>query len=171
MRHNARDAYLETEVLTASPQRLRLMLIDGALRQARQASQLAEQQRLDDAAHALARCGDIVIELLGSIQPHVAPVARDVASVYIYLFQSLTEIHVTREFHKLAGAINVLEIERETWQQVCTQMPAAPPGMRSPTKQASEISAASAADILAAGNPAARSPTAGQTLGPFSIDA
>ena len=27
-----RDAYLETQVLTATPQRLRLMLIEGAIR-------------------------------------------------------------------------------------------------------------------------------------------
>ena len=35
-----RDAYLETEVTTATPQRLRLMLIEAAIRRARAAQAL-----------------------------------------------------------------------------------------------------------------------------------
>jgi flagellar secretion chaperone FliS len=119
---SARDTYQQTQVNTASPQRLRLMLIDGALQQA-QAAKAAWAESRPDAAESLTRCRDIVVELLSSIRPDDTPIVRQTLGIYAYLFSALTELQQTRDPHQLAGIIRVLDEERETWQEVCLALP------------------------------------------------
>ncbi len=44
-----------------------------------------------------------------------------VAAVYAFIFRRLVEAGYRRDEAKLADAIRLLEIERETWQRVCQQ--------------------------------------------------
>jgi flagellar protein FliS len=139
MNPSARDAYLETEVATATPQRLRLMLIEAALRRTRQAETALAANQLDDARAALARSREIVGELLAGIQPDQSPVAKTVLGLYAYLLSTLTEIGQTRDAVQLAGVLRVLEEERETWQQVCLQLPDRPVAEHSAAAIAEEL--------------------------------
>lgn len=126
MHATARDAYLEAQVLTATPHKLRLLLIEGALRFARQSLKCWDDHRDAEALQALVRCRAIVSELLTSIRTEESPVARKVAAVYVFLFRELAEAQLQRDPSRLPGAIEVLETERETWRQVCDRMPQAP---------------------------------------------
>jgi flagellar protein FliS len=117
------EIYLEMQVSTATPQRLRLMLIDGALRQARRTAELWRDGQLDTALEALIRCREIVGELIAGIDKEASPLASQVSSVYVFLFSLLTEVQQTRDGQQLAAIIRVLEEERETWRQVCEQVP------------------------------------------------
>ncbi len=128
MTPNARDVYQETQVLTATPQKLRLMLIEGALRFAQQAIACWDQR--DQRAvrcNALARCHDVLIELYGSVRADQLPVASQVKALYRFLFRHLAEATATDDCQKVREIVRVLEQERETWRQLCTKMPAAPP--------------------------------------------
>jgi flagellar protein FliS len=117
------EIYLEMQVSTATPQRLRLMLIDGALRQARRTADMWRDGQFDTALEALIRCREIVGELIAAVDKEASPLARQVASVYVFLFSLLTEVQQTRDEHQLGSIIRVLEEERETWRQVCEQVP------------------------------------------------
>jgi flagellar protein FliS len=117
------EIYLEMQVSTATPQRLRLMLIDGALRQARRTADSWCEGQFDTALEALIRCREIVGELIAGIDKDASPLASQVASVYVFLFALLTEVQQTRDEHQLAAIIRVLEEERETWRQLCEQVP------------------------------------------------
>ena len=55
MDSNARDTYLETQVKTATPQKLQLMLVEGAIRFAHQAIHHWEQQDEPAACESLIR--------------------------------------------------------------------------------------------------------------------
>ena len=120
------DAYLETQVLTATPQRLRLMLIDGAIRAADQTAQFWQEEQLDQGLESLIRCRDIIGELIAGIRPDASPLAQKVLGLYLFLFQALTEAQLSRDRQKLAHVRRVLTAERDTWQQVCQQLPEAP---------------------------------------------
>ena len=61
------EIYLEMQVGTATPQRLRLMLIEAALRQARRTLVLWSEGQSDAALEALIRCREIVGELIAVI--------------------------------------------------------------------------------------------------------
>jgi flagellar protein FliS len=120
---SARDTYLETQVNTATPQRLRLMLIEGALRQAQAAQAAWQAAQPEQAAEALIRCRDIISELLSGITPGDTPVVRQTLGIYAYLFSALTEVQQSRDAHQLAGIVRVLDEERQTWQEVCLALP------------------------------------------------
>lgn len=120
------DAYLETQVLTASPQRLRLMLLDGSIRFADQTAQFWQEEKLDQGLESLIRCRDIIAELIAGIRPDASPLAQKVLGLYVFLFKALTEAQLSRDRQKLAHVRRVLEAERDTWQQVCRQLAETP---------------------------------------------
>ena len=121
-----RDIYLELQVQTATPQKLRLMLIEGALRFARQTRDQWRAAQLDQALESLIRCREIVSELIAGIRPDQSPLASKVNGLYVYLCSALIEAQQTRDEHQLAAVIRVLEEERETWRQLCEQLPDRP---------------------------------------------
>ena len=123
---DACEIYLETQVQTATPQKLRLMLIEGALRFARRTQAGWSAGRIDEALESLIRTRDIISELMAGVEPDASPLTRQVNGLYTYLFSALTEAGQTRDEHQLAAVIRVLEEERETWQQLCERMPDRP---------------------------------------------
>ncbi len=129
MNQSARDNYLVTEVMTATPQKLQLMLIEAALRMAeRGRSKWREGDDLQ-AAESLSRAQQIVGELLASLdRDSDLPMVRRVAAIYLYLFRTLMEASHAHDEVKLADAVRVLEEERETWRQVCEKLGANVPG-------------------------------------------
>jgi len=119
----ARDTYLATEVTTAPPQKLQLMLLDAALRHGRRARERWSDGRDEQAGEALLRCQEIVSHLLGGMnREHDRELVRRVAGVYLFIYRRLVASQLERDLKKLDEALSILEIERETWQQVCLQL-------------------------------------------------
>jgi len=124
-----RFVYLETQINTASPQKLRLMLIEGAIRQAQLALDHWEQQRSDEALAAIRRCRSIAAELLDGVRDDGSDLVKQVMAIYSFIIAALTEAELGRDVSRLADVLTVLHEERETWQQVCltlTETPRAP---------------------------------------------
>lgn len=117
------DAYLETQVLTATPQRLRLMLIEGAIRRAHSAQVALGAGNLDQTFGDLNRCRDIVAELMSGIDANQSPLNRQILSVYTYLYSTLIDIGISPDAGRLSSVLRVLEEERQTWREVCEKMP------------------------------------------------
>jgi len=105
--------------MTATPQKLRLMLIDGAIRFANLTLSHWENGDHDAGFESIVRCRSIVSELLMTIKGDDNELARKVAGIYLFLFQHLTEAQLHRDADKLNQTLRVLEEERETWQSVC----------------------------------------------------
>ncbi|QDU77557.1 Flagellar protein FliS [Bremerella volcania] len=139
------ENYLETEVLTATPQKLQLMMINGAIRFAYQAQQLSEQQEKEEAWERLMRCREIVAQILCSIKNDGSELMQNVAGIYFFLFQELTDLHAKDEYHRLEGVLNVLNEERETWEELCRQMPEAP---ERPSDSQREITSSDAEEMM-----------------------
>lgn len=120
---SARDTYLATEITTAAPQKLQLMLLDAALRHGRAARECWRKGQTEQAGETLIRCQEIVSSLLGGMNPdHDRELVRRVAGVYLFIYRTLVAAHVEQDMKKLDEALGILEIERETWQQVCLQL-------------------------------------------------
>ena len=123
MSHSSHATYFETQVGTATPQKLRLMLIDGALRHARLTyERWRDGGPAEQAFESLVRARDIVGELVAGIRADASPLAAQVNNLYVYLFSALTEAQQTRDQTLLAGVIRVLEEDRETWWLLCEQL-------------------------------------------------
>lgn len=131
MEQPAHQSYLESQVLTATPQKLRLMLIEGAIRFGRQTLHHWEEDENEKALETIIRCRTIVSELLASVHVDESELTKKVAGLYLFVFRQLTEAQLRRDSHLVGEALRVLEAERETWQLVCEQMPEAPPAAAS----------------------------------------
>lgn len=135
MQHDARSSYLEAQIMTATPQKLRLMLIQGAIRNARRAHEAYAQQQFETATAATERCRGIIAELLSGVRQDRSELIQQVLSIYQFLFQQLTQVQLGRDPAALTGVIEVLEVEQETWQQVCQQLGHAPLRPSSPPRE------------------------------------
>lgn len=121
--HLALQNYLATEVHTATPQKLQLMLIDGALRFGQKGRALWHSGQGDAAGEAIIRCQQIVAQLLAGLNRDGQPeLARKISSVYLFVLNSLIAAYVNRDEQKLDDALTVLAEERITWQALCQQL-------------------------------------------------
>lgn len=131
------SSYLESKVLTAPPQRLQLMLIEGAIRCARQAEEAIRAGDRVAASASLLRTIDIVGELLAAARAQKSDLNKKVADVYWFLFRRVTEAKINFDAAALAESLRLLEYERETWQLVCDKLSSDNPGTPAgPHKQA-----------------------------------
>jgi flagellar protein FliS len=118
-----RSDYLYTEVMTATPQKLQLMLIEAALRSAHQARQHWAQEREEAASLALMRSQNILTELLATLNPHSDElVEQRVVASYMFVYRSLIAANLQHSEDQLDAALRVLEVERETWRLVCSDL-------------------------------------------------
>ncbi len=116
----AQESYLVAEVMTATPQKLRLMLLDAAIRSAERARGLADENEWKSAVEKIIHVQNIVSELLSSLDYESGDeLVKKVASIYLFIFRTLVIAAMKHDAEKLDEAIRVLEVERETWRQVC----------------------------------------------------
>lgn len=131
MSSSVQEDYLRSQVLTASPQKLQLMMIEAAIRHAQQGRNSLELNEGERAVNALVKAQEIIAELIGAIEP--APdsaLANRVKANYLFVHQSLVSGNLHRRIDPIDGALRVLQIERDTWQRLCQQTPTAPPAGR-----------------------------------------
>jgi flagellar protein FliS len=168
MHLSANEAYLETQITTATPQRLRLMLIEAGLRRARASHAAGQAGRTAESTLAIRQCRDIVTELIAGIRPDQTPEAKRVLAIHLFLFSTLVEIEFARDPHRLNDVIRVLEQERQTWQAICEQMP----DRQVAPAPAEETAPQRVADGWAPGyRPAAGNNPNNDPAAPFSIEA
>jgi flagellar protein FliS len=123
MSTSARESYLVTEVMTATPQKLQLMTIDAAIRSIEQTKQHWQANEDAEAAETLIRAQEIMGELMGSLnRDDDSDLVKKIAAVYLFVFRTLMEANIGRNEEKLNDALKVMEVERETWRQVCEQL-------------------------------------------------
>lgn len=110
------NAYLRTQVLTASPQQLRLMLLDGSIRFLQQAIDGLGNKDYEASYNGITQARAIVLELATSVSPDVdRELAERVRSVYMYLYRELIDASLNRSLPRLEKAADLLRYERETW--------------------------------------------------------
>ncbi len=110
------NAYLKTRVMTASPEELRLMLLDGAARFLRQGIDGLASKDYERSFNGISQCRAIVMELLTSVRPEQAPeLVERVQSLYSFMYAELVEASFSREIPRLEKVLGLLVFERETW--------------------------------------------------------
>lgn len=113
------DEYLENQILTASPHQLHLMVVDGAIRFARQGLAALEEQRWEALGKTLNRARDCVTELIGGINVHQGPeVADHTKTIFLFVYRVLVVAELERKPEQIDDAIRLLHMHRETWVEL-----------------------------------------------------
>ncbi len=117
------SAYLTTKVMTASPEQLRMMLLEGAVRFAYQAREGLEARDYEKSHSGFSQCRAIVLELINTIRPEPdESLAERVRSLYTYIYSELVESSFGKDVPRLDRAIGLLEFEVETWRQAMAKL-------------------------------------------------
>lgn len=110
------NAYLRTQVMSASPEELRLMLLDGAIKFLRQGRESLAQKDYEGSYNGLSQSRDIVLELLTTIRGDLNPeLAGTVKSLYTFIYTQIVDGGFEKDLVKIDSAVSLLEYERETW--------------------------------------------------------
>ncbi len=140
------NAYLRTRVMTASPEELRMLLLDGAVKFAHQGRDGLARKDHEAAYLGVSQCRNIIFELMTSVREEVDPeLVANVKALYGFIYKSLVESLHEKDLEKLDKMIGLIEYERETWAMLLQQLadergtaaparpaPAAAPGTRAP---------------------------------------
>jgi len=117
------NPYLKTKIMTASPEQLRLMLYDGALKFCRQAKAGLEKKNYEDSYSNLMRAQKIVLELSTSLNHDADPqLCQRLSALYTYVYRLLVDANMKRETPIIDEAIKLIEYERETWQMLMKKL-------------------------------------------------
>lgn len=117
------SAYLKTKVLSASPEELRLMLLEGAIKFAMQGREGLNTRNFEASFNGFSQARNIVMELINSIRADVDPdLCARVSSLYTYIYTQLVEASFQKDIPKAGKAIELLEYERETWAMLMEQI-------------------------------------------------
>ncbi|MEX0777795.1 MAG: flagellar export chaperone FliS [Phycisphaeraceae bacterium] len=117
------NPYLRTKILTASPEELRLMLYEGAIRFCRQALPALQSKNFEASYNALMRAQKIVLELSTSLNPDVAPdLCERLGALYTYIYRKLVDANLERKPELVSEALRLLEYEKETWQMLMKKL-------------------------------------------------
>jgi flagellar protein FliS len=115
--------YLRTQVLTATPEQLQMMLYDGAIRFAEQARPALQNKNWETSYSMITKAQRIIAELISSLRPDVAPeLCGKLAALYNYVYRQLIEANSHHKVEALDEAIKILRYQRETWALLLNQL-------------------------------------------------
>ncbi len=116
MNADGNNPYFKTQVLTASPERLRLMLIEGGIRFLRTGRDAMAARNWEKMHEALTNARNILVELSGSLRPDTAPdLCEKLAALYNYMLRLTIDGSFEKKPEKIDEAIRLLDYDRETW--------------------------------------------------------
>jgi flagellar protein FliS len=115
----APQAYKESAVLTAPPEKLVVMLYDGAIRFLRQAQVLMGEGRIEATNKRLQRAEAIIDHLLATLDMDAGgDIASRLQSIYLFSRRQLMESRVKRDPQLIGNVIGWLSELRESWATI-----------------------------------------------------
>ena len=116
----AQQAYRDSAILTAPPERLVVMLYDGANRFLIQAATGMRSGDLTLTNDKLRRAEAIVQELRATLDMSAGDVAVNLDSIYSFCQRHLLEARLKQDASKIEHVAKLLTELREAWEQVAS---------------------------------------------------
>ena len=119
----AAQKYLQTKVLTATPEQLQMMLFDGALRFCEQARAALQRKSYEESYALIGKVQKILLEMTTALKHNVAPeLCKKLAALYTFAYKRLVAANMQHDGKALEEAIEVLRYQRETWSLLMQQL-------------------------------------------------
>jgi len=112
------NAYQNTQVTTASPEKILLMLYDGAVRFSKLALDRMNRQDISGKGVYIGKALAIVTELMNTLDHKIGgEIAQNLERLYVYLIGEFTKANVNNDPKSLENAIAILSHLRDTWTE------------------------------------------------------
>ena len=114
---NAYASYAENEILTAEPEKLVLLMYQGAIKFIRQARIAIAEKRVEDAHNAILRAYAIVAELMATLdRERGGEIAANLERSYEFILSHLRSADATKDDKPLKEVEDLLVPLAETWE-------------------------------------------------------
>lgn len=120
---NAYQKYKQTSVMSASREKLLLMLYEGAIKFTKQAIKAAEEKNIADRCTNIGRAYDIILELNNTLDHKVGgEVAKNLEQLYMFMTEQYTKANLSGSAEPLRHNLKVLETLYQGWVQAIEQL-------------------------------------------------
>lgn len=116
---NAKNVYLQNQILTASPKKLVTLLFEGSIKNLSLAKIFIEKKDFEQANKALQKYQDIIQELQRTLDfEQGGEVARNLDSMYTYLQERALAANVQKDVTIVDESIKIVKGLLESWNQI-----------------------------------------------------
>ena len=113
---NAYQQYQYNSIMSASPERLVLMLFEGAIKFVKLARKAIEEKDIAGANNNLTRAQDIIAELDRSLDMSY-DISQSLAGIYDFLYRQLVDANIKKDAELLDVVESMLKELKDTWEQ------------------------------------------------------
>ena len=117
----APQAYRQNSVLSAPPERLVVMLYDGALRFLFQAAVLMREKQIEPMHRKLRRAEDIIIHLRDALDMEQGEISERLHAIYMFCLRHLRQARLDQDPAKVEDVRKLLSELREAWATISQQ--------------------------------------------------
>ncbi|MFT8824269.1 MAG: flagellar export chaperone FliS [Liquorilactobacillus mali] len=118
----AKDVYLGSQILGASPEKLVIFLYEGAIKSLKRAEFALDNSDNKSAHHELVKAQDIINELKQSINQEVAgELPANLVSLYDFMLNELVKANLGKDKEPIGPVVDMLSELLESWQEVLAQ--------------------------------------------------
>ena len=123
MTHQPQTEYLKTQVMTASPEMLQLMLWDGAIRFAEQGKEAIGKKDIEGSFKTLVKSQKIIMELTAGLRRDANPeLCKQLAALYNFIYRRLVDANLTKDARMVDDALRIMRHQRETWAMLMEKL-------------------------------------------------
>ncbi|GIL16779.1 MAG: hypothetical protein BroJett040_05300 [Oligoflexia bacterium] len=114
--NNPYKKYKETSIISASREKLLLMMYEAAIKFTKLAIKAAEEKNVADRCVNLGRAFDIVLELNNTLDHKIGgEVARNLEQLYMFITEQYTKANISGDPEPLRASLKILETLYEGW--------------------------------------------------------
>ncbi len=121
----AYDQYKRTSIETVAPEKLLLMLYDGALKNIHNAKKAITQNDVNVAHNEIMKAEEIVLELMCTLNMEYE-VSQSLYLLYDFLYNQLVQANAGKDVELLSRVEQFLVELKQTWQEAIQSLKAAP---------------------------------------------
>lgn len=119
MYQNSQDNYLKNQVMSASPNKLIEMLLEGATKRIRMGKLAIENKNIVQASEQIIRAQDIIMELRYSINEEVdSQIPQDLIQLYEFMYDRLVIANMEKDTVILDEVQHLLAELTDAWKQI-----------------------------------------------------
>ncbi|WP_418791003.1 flagellar export chaperone FliS [Phosphitispora sp. TUW77] len=127
MQGNPYNAYKQTSVETASPERLVIMLYDGALKFLRIAREAIEQKNIEEANKYICKTQDIINEFIVSLNMSTGEIAFNLRDIYDFWNRMLIEANIKKDPMIIDQVAQQVQEMRDAWAEAAIKCKSSQP--------------------------------------------
>lgn len=171
MQYQPQTEYLKTQVMTASPEMLTLMLWDGAIRFTERAKLAIQNKEIENSYNNLLRAQKIVLELNNTLKhEHNPALCEKISALYMFIYRKLVDANLHKNMDAVDDALKIMRLQRETWHLLMSKVGEERARQATPTAMENAEALGAAAEIsptaiAQAEKPMSATPTPAKRIG------